>query len=617
MNSLQKKVLIYFVIIGLIPIGIFMSYYYDVSNNRVMEKFDGESQNILKLYDNNLVVRINRLQNSADILFDDENFYRTLRENDVEEGAETIQEMLDEIYEKFAKNEKGLRSLLMFSVNSNLYISGEQMEPHDAFSLVLKYDSVGEKAGVVSWMGLKENYNDEKNNQIVASIIIRDICAEKDHAYLATIYLIFEEDFFKVNEGEQVRFDGETYVRIQDREDCISVYDASNSFIYSTGNETLRDAYFLRTSYPRSTDYRQDADGFNVVIDNEEYRVIYYTSPITGWKLVRAISYENYMRELKNVRYLTIILLLLLLAIWYTFNYFVIKKLTLSLRELHSAMKTIENDNFEIELKKRSDDEIGTLVLRFNSMVKHIKTLRKRIQMEEEKRRNLDVLMLRYQMNPHFLYNTIAAIRFKAILNRQSEIGDMLFLLGRFLRNAITSVDSTVDVKNEIDSINDYISLYQIRYNNRIELEIHVEESCYNYQILSMLCQPIIENSLIHGLNYNLKNNKRAILKISVAEDAENLHISVWDNGKGIKADVLKELFKTNKLNDVGKHDRLHIGLQNIHKRIELTYGVPYGVFVESIPEEYTEVIIKLPKILKNQEKKDFLISQAEETDEE
>lgn len=616
MKSLQKKVLIYFVIIGLFPIVIFMSYYYDASSKRVMDKLDGESQNILKLYDNNLVVRINRLQNSVDILFDDENFYRTLRENDTQEESTSVQNMLDEIYEKFAKTDKGLKSLLMFSVNGNTYISGEKMDPHDALSLVLKYDSIGEKAGVVSWMGLKENYNDEKSNQIVARTIIRDFRAEKDHAYLATVYLIFEDSFFEVNDDADIRFDGESYVKLQDMEDSISVYDASNSFIYSMGNEALRGTYFQRTIDSKNKDYRQDTDGFNVMINNMEYRVVYYTSPITGWKLVRTISYEEYRQELQYVRHITIIILMLLLAVWYTFNYFVIKKLTVSLRELHDAMKTIENDNFEIELKKRSDDEIGTLVSGFNSMVKHIKSLRIRIQQEEEKRRTLDILMLRYQMNPHFLYNTIAAIRFKAILNRQEEIGDMLFLLGRFLRNAISSVDSTVNVKSEIDSINDYISLYQMRYNNQIEVKIHVDEECYNYQILSMLCQPIIENSLIHGLNYNLKNNKKAILKISITEDADNLYISVWDNGKGIKEDVLKELFKSDKANDVGKRDRLHIGLKNIHKRIELIYGIPYGIKVDSIAEEYTEVVIRLPKILKEHEDKTLLVSQEENTDE-
>ena len=125
-------------------------------------------------------------------------------------------------------------------------------------------------------------------------------------------------------------------------------------FTQNRGNTHI----FQRTFNPKNRDYRQDTDGFNVTIDNQEYRVIYYTSPITGWRLVRTISYENYARELQQMQYFTIILLVLLLGAWYTFNYFVIKKLTLSLRELHDAMKTIENDNFEVELKKRSDDEI-------------------------------------------------------------------------------------------------------------------------------------------------------------------------------------------------------------------------------------------------------------------
>ena len=589
MKSLQKKVLLYFVIIGLIPIVFFMSYYSYVLSNQVMEKLDGESKSILKLYDNNLVVRINRLQNAVDILFDDEDFYRNLREKDKKTENESVQKMMDEIYEKFAKNEKSLKSLLLFSINGNVYVSGEKVKQEDAFSLVFKYDDVGENAGVVSWMGLKENFAEEKNNKIVAGTMLRDFRAEKDHAYLGTIYMVFEDSFFDIKEENEVRFDGESYVTLQNMEDSISVYDANNSFIYSKGNEKLRDTYFQRTFNPKSRDYRQDTDGFNVTIENQEYRVIYYTSPITGWRLVRTISYDSYVQELEYVRYITIFLLVFLIAAWYTFNYFVIKKLTLSLRELHAAMKNIENDNFEMELKKRSDDEIGTLVLGFNSMVKHIKSLRKRIHQEEEKRRKLDILMLRYQMNPHFLYNTIAAIRFKAILNHQGEIANMLLILGRFLRNAISSVDSTVSVKSELDNINDYISLYQIRYNNRIEVEMCVDESCYDYQLLSML----------HGLNENLKKGKKAKLKISITEDSNNLYISVWDNGKGISERNIKELFETDKIDAVGKKDRLHIGLNNIHKRIELIYGVPYGIKVESIPDEYTEVIIQLPKIQK------------------
>ncbi len=591
-RSLQKKLLIYIVIIGVIPVMLFSFFYYDMASERVTQELHSESYSVLKQLDNMLVVKISRLQNTVDIILDDVDFFAELRNT----NDSDIQGALNGIYNKFARSERSLKSIILFSVDSNAYISGEPLAEKDPVRYIMPYSSVGENSGVLSWLGFKDTYTDINGDVIVAGTMLRDSCYKKDQVYVGTIYMVFDNRLF-MGDAELSQVNEYAEENYNTLNSAVSIYDSNSKLIYSRGEKKLRNIFLERPISEDSDGYGADTGGFQIKIDKKDYYVIYYTSPITGWKLVRPVECEKYYAELAYIRYAVFLSILLIFLIWYVCNYFLVKKIMLPISELMIAMKSVEKDNFETELKVRSKDEFGVIIGGFNAMVAHIRTLLRRIRFEEEKRRQSDILMLRYQMNPHFLYNTLAAIRLTAIMSKQTKIAEMLLILGRFLRNAILTVNSTLDVKSEIDNINDYISLYQLRYNDRLKVDIYVDEACYDYQVLSMLCQPIIENSIMHGVDEKLNNNETAQIEIRITEEDEFLCISIYDNGKGIDEEKRMCLLTEENDNDIAVKNRLHIGILNTHRRIKMIFGEKYGLEIKSKVNEYTDVKIKLPKI--------------------
>ena len=176
----------------------------------------------------------------------------------------------------------------------------------------------------------------------------------------------------------------------------------------------------------------------------------------------------------------------------------------------------------------------------------------------------------------------------------------MLLILARFLRKAILTANEMLEVREEIENIKDYVSLYQLRYCNRLNFSIEAEEDCYDYQLPSMLCQPVIENALLHGLNDKFSCGEEAIIRMKIEAREEALLISIYDNGCGIAEEKINHLFSDMVREDQDENtDRLHIGLQNIQKRIQLIFGNQYGLTVESKENSGTLVTIKLPKIQK------------------
>ena len=602
MRSIQKKLLLYIVVLGVIPMLFFTYYYYGITADKVVEKLNNESYNMLNILDNQLAAKISKLENTAGLLFDDSDFYEALwNVGSVQEEEErAVQSKLDEIYTTFSRNEHELKTLILFPVNGNVYISGEELSEKDPIRFVLKYDDVGSDMRGVSWLGLRENSDIEDSDVIVAGAMLYDIRNHRKQPYLGTVYMVFGKELFSDENVNQISYLPQEKNELLLKQETISIYDANAKLIYATGNQKLRNCFLERPINGGLAGYADSTGSFRTTVDTKDYMIIYHTSPATGWKMVRAVEQDAYFKELRSVGYKVLVFMLLMLGAWIICNQFVIKRITLPIRELTHAMQKIERDDFEVELKVRSRDEFGTIAVGFNAMVSHIKALLNQIRTEEEKRRQLDILMLRYQMNPHFLYNTLASIRLTAIMNQQDKIAEMLLILGRFLRNAILTVDTTLDVKSEISNIRDYISLYQLRYEEQLDVKINVEETCYDCQVLSMLCQPIIENAIMHGLSDKLSSGELAQIVIRVKEDRERLLITVYDNGNGMTEQKIEQVFaEPEKTSHAKAWGHLHIGLQNIQKRINLVYGQDYGIRIHSEEGVYTEVELRLPKIIK------------------
>lgn len=270
---------------------------------------------------------------------------------------------------------------------------------------------------------------------------------------------------------------------------------------------------------------------------------------------------------------------------------------SLRVEHFREQMQKAAEGNFELEKKIGGNDEISQLYDYLNSMIHDIQKLlaeiyREKIHAEQLKtsQKDAELKMLTSQINPHFLYNTLETIRMKARVNKQYEIEELVKMLGKILRSSIQAGEKEVSVKSEVELVEYYLKIQQYRFGERITYEISVEKELEDKMILPLILQPIVENSIIHGLEGREQNGHITILVQRRTEDG--MVISVVDNGNGIEEEKLAEIRREL---ESRRFKGTHIGICNVNQRVKLKYGEEYGVSIYSRAGEETRVEIRLP----------------------
>lgn len=255
------------------------------------------------------------------------------------------------------------------------------------------------------------------------------------------------------------------------------------------------------------------------------------------------------------------------------------------------GMQAIEAGNLDVEIEVESNDEIRTIAGGLNHMVKRIKILMEEKSQIEVKRKEAEMMMLQRQIRPHFLYNTLDGIRMKALLNQDHEAAEMIEKLSVLLRRTTDLKTEEVTVREELEYVNSYIDLQNLRFRYKFQLITDIPEEVSQLVIPKFSLQPLIENAVHHGLE------KRKIdrqIRISSELTEEAVRIMVYDNGQGISLERLQEIRKT--LEDPQMQESEHIGLNNINIRLKLHYGKEYGLTIDSEENAGTKLTLHLPR---------------------
>ncbi len=605
MKTLQRKMLVYIILIGVLPMLLIGIICYNTASDKADEMLNEESYNILSRLDSIISVKTSNLQNTADILFSDAEFQRLLRETDLEEQDSNQLAKIDLSLQKMFRVEPELETILLLSKGGEVYVSGKPLAETNYTRFMMDYGRITGNAGTISWRGVSESANPSKGEKkIVAGTIIRDNVYLMDQEYLASMYMVFSGDLFEDSEGfaepkEPTEATESEHTKDEQTDELIYVYRGGGTeLIYSLGAERVGNLTSKLTVNEAKEIFGKNRGRVELMLHNTHYAVVFDTAEATGYKYIRTVPASRYDSNYQYIAYATILCILMLFILWCIINYLVVRRITLPLREIVQAMKKVEDENLEVTLPVHSKDEFGLISRQFNKMLGTIKNLLARVRNEEHKRKESDILMLQYQMNPHFLYNTIAAIRMEAMMNKQHNIDKMLLILGRFLRNTIVRGTNLTTIKEEMSNLEDYISLMQLRYRNQLDTTIDIDKETEKMKIPGMLIQPIIENSIMHGLNDRFDRDESAILKIRAEKTENNVFITVYDNGKGMSDEEMAKVRSgfSKEATDSEMRGR-HIGLRNIHRRVTMMFGEAFGVDIRSRQGEYTEVSIKLPII--------------------
>ena len=262
----------------------------------------------------------------------------------------------------------------------------------------------------------------------------------------------------------------------------------------------------------------------------------------------------------------------------------------------HAQMQKAANGNFELEKHMGGSDEISELYDYLGTMIWKIQKLisevyRERLHAEQLKveQKEAEFKMLASQINPHFLYNTLEVIRMKARASKQYDIEELVKMLAKILRKNIQAGNQDVELRTEVELITCYLKIQQYRFGDRIQYEIEMDPKMEHIRILPLILQPIVENSIVHGLE--VKEGVGHIL-ISIGREENDLLILIEDDGVGMEKKKL-EMLRSNM--NRGNENGTHIGMQNVHQRIRLRYGEMYGLELDSAEGVGTRVKIRIP----------------------
>lgn len=374
---------------------------------------------------------------------------------------------------------------------------------------------------------------------------------------------------------------------------CTSWIMDNNGNIYTPqkpDNISIEDLNLLKEKINLNTSTKVGT--YNIMNNNKIESVIFHSAiPNTnGWSLCSMVSSKELTKDIDNLIYsifiIWIFMLITSIALCTMFSHSIsnpIKKLT-------TAINSIEDGNLDVfcEVNPKEKDEIAVLAHSFNSMVEEIKFLMNRIYEEENEKRSAELKVLQSQINPHFLYNTLDNLQWKAYDYDAVEIAAMIEALSNFFRISLSNGQEFIPLSQEIKHVENYLFIQQKRYEDILKFNIEFDKSLSEITVLKLIIQPIVENAIYHGIKAKLSPG---YVNIKVVADNEFIYISVCDDGIGIDKETLEELNKSLNV----KNENFGYGLYNVNQRIKLVYGENSGVKIESILNKGTTVTIKIP----------------------
>ena len=316
----------------------------------------------------------------------------------------------------------------------------------------------------------------------------------------------------------------------------------------------------------------------------------------TRWRIVGVAFMDELLHPLFFFFRLTLVFLMITSIIVATFvSRGISNRLTRPLRILEAEMRDIkEGVSTTIPIPKSISKEVLSLYRSFNSMLSRIQELVAKVKNTEAVKRQRELDALQAKINPHFLYNTLDSVVWMAERGNNQGVVKMVTALASLFRISIAKGHDTITLKEELSHVRSYLEIQSMRYKDKFHFVIELPEDLENCPTIKLIVQPIVENSIYHGIKYL---QDEGLISISVMEkDGKTIAISVKDNGVGMSADVAASLLDKN-----SSHQHLSdgngIGLQNIDERIKLSYGDEYGLTIHSELDEGTEVIITIPKL--------------------
>lgn len=481
---------------------------------------------------------------------------------------------IDEILVRFVTGDS------IFQVNKNMGYNTQSSENLDAL-----YAKALENKGRPVWF---VSYRDGKSEGLYITKIVYDNNDIKKEIGLLV---------FKVNEQYLTEVLNNYMTNTKQN---VSMYGSDGREIFSYKPlEISYDDQIAGLSYPGAVEKE-------IRVGND---TVYLLSDIISpddWKLVMGISSNILLKDVRDIARLILILCAATLPICLLLVNFlyadIIKPVNLLMKQMHH----IEKGDIGITIDNKREDEFGYMNMTFNRMSLEIKNLINTVYKNQIATKDAEIKALQAQINPHFLYNTLDSINWKAKINGVEEISEMVSALSSIIEaNMNRNNENLIPLEKEIEYISNYYLLLKKRFGKKISMVMEIDQEILDYVIPKLIIQPIVENAVHHGLEMKIGHG---VIRLKAKKDENKLIIDVIDDGTGIEEDTLAALNDRLEETDdeasaAGEPQEMPligsgIGIINVHRRIRLIYGDEFGLSINSRISEGTHVRICLPALI-------------------
>lgn len=312
----------------------------------------------------------------------------------------------------------------------------------------------------------------------------------------------------------------------------------------------------------------------------------------TGVQICHQVPAGNMTEDVKKAMLLPLIMLTALLLAAAPLSAFIARTFLSSTRQLVEGMAKFKAGDFNQQIEITSQDEIGTLSEAFNSMVRDIRDLVNRNYTMNLRRRESELNALQAQINPHFLYNVLDSFYWQAINADEEELAENILTLSRTFRLLLSQGNSDIPLRREMELVECYLQMQKMRFPDRVQYTISVEEPMMEQLIPKLTIQPFVENAVVHGLEHLAPGGV-----ICVTGTVQDGHMCIYieDNGAGMTQEEADRILTNARENQRKDLSLGHYAIQNIQERLTMRYGGDYSLRILSEPGKGTRVELILP----------------------
>lgn len=363
-------------------------------------------------------------------------------------------------------------------------------------------------------------------------------------------------------------------------EDEIQMLDSGGTVNYSSNGFQIGQKLALEDRY---------------VPKDKTTRVVKIELDVTEQELVGRFSRKDFFSTFVQFKGIIFIVLAVSIAALILLSLIFSRKFSRPIKDVMTQMSKMESGKLDISLPIKSEDELGQLTRGMNRMAKQLEHFIQDAYVAQIKQKQAELYALKSQIRPHYLYNTLEVIRMSAVTNDDMPVADMIHSLSSQLEYVLDYGENIVELSREIQNINEYFELVQVRYDDHVKLIIKVEDKVsLKWGVPKLSIQPLVENAVQHGIVP--KDAEGAVTLVISIEEKDTLLIRIIDDGIGMSEQQARELNEglQEYLSDRGGQQ---LGLKNVQDRVQSLFGRSYGIIVTSIPEKETSVQIRIPII--------------------